>query len=120
MVFDGSWGPEYSDIYNECNSRGAQGPYPRIVGRNACVSEYLNLNAGDEIRIVVAEVPGGRMGGGLFIEEKGVENPGLKDDGKYRLIPFSTDDLTEEDVKLLSEKQLPIETKKVPAFYMKK
>ena len=89
---------------------------PRVVGRTVCIGDFVDLNAGDKLRIVVAEVPGGRMGGGLFIEEEGVENPGMKNDGKYRFIPFSTSDLTDEDVELLKAKKMPIETKKVPFF----
>jgi len=116
VVFDGSWGGQYSKIYQECSSRGEQSSLPRVIGRTTCIGDYVQLNAGDELRIVVAEIPGGRMGGGLFIEEKGVENPGIKDDGKYRYIPFTTSAITSEDAQILEGKQMSIEVEQVPVF----
>ncbi len=117
VVFDGSWNGSYSDLHSECNLRGSQAKdYPKIVGRNVCIGDYVNLKAGDNLRIVVAEIPGGRLGGGLFIEEKGVKNPGLKANGEYRYIPFTTNELTDEDITLLEDKNTPIETGNVPYF----
>ena len=118
IIFDGSWGPEYSDVYSDCNSRGERAGYPRILRRTVCIGDYVRLNAGDRLRIVVAEIPGGRMGGGLFIEEKGVKNPGHKDDGAYRYVPFSTGEISDEDAKILEAKEFPVEVKKVPVFEM--
>lgn len=111
MVLDASWSPGYTA---EGQSKGIIEGAPRRAYFGC--SDYLSLKEGDKIRIVVGEVPGGQMGGGLYVEERGVENPGVRRDGVFTLIPFSTLSLSKEDQDILKSKKLPMEVRDVPVF----
>jgi len=69
LVLDGSYhnwtGFEYEDEH----------PHAYLTGTSNKYGKWVNIKQGDKLRIVLAEVPGGKMGGGLQIQEK---------DRKYR------------------------------------
>ena len=118
LVLDGSWQAGYTQDYSDFNVKHEKAP--KLGGRDAAMGPYISLRAGDEIRVVVGEVPGGSIVGGLFIEEEGVENPGYKKDGQYRYIPFCTQELNEEDRGNLRSKKLTVEADEIPVFTIKR
>ncbi|WP_411827851.1 hypothetical protein [Luteolibacter sp. AS25] len=115
LVLDGSFFP-----YSSLSQPAMQGPMMR-KNKPLIEGEWVRLSAGTKIKIIVAESPGGQMGGGLFIREKGK---------KYRqaaggdvLPPFTTIPLSGEDRKILrnipimgGQGSFPIEMDDVPVF----
>jgi hypothetical protein len=83
--------------------------------------KWVKLTEGTKVRIVVAESPGGHMGGGLFIREKGKSYRQAED--AVVLPPFTTAALTNEDKEKLrnipkmgAPGNFPIEVEDVPVF----
>ena len=119
IVFDGSHLAGYTDLFEEMEIH-PHAPAMRGVPSGTLMSQYISLKEGDRMRIVVSEIPGGHLGGGLFVEEQGVENPGLAKDGIYRPIPFCTKELTEDDKEILSKKRsFPLSIEDIPIFKFK-
>jgi len=89
-VLDASWEPGYSKL--QFNQDGPKLPgIPKPI-RNG---EWLNLKAGEtyDLKILVAEIPGGSFGCFLFYQIKGEE----------KLRVFSTKPITNEEKKVLRE-----------------
>jgi len=102
VVFEGSW-TDYTGKLNEKN----QIPGPRMIGRPMIKADrYIELEKGDSIRIIIGESPGGHLGGGLFVAEKGVEYK-KNDAGQDILPPFTTQALTSEDIDRLKSIDYP-------------
>lgn len=84
------------------------------------VGDWVNIKNGTDIKIVVGESPGGHMGGGLFIEQEGVDYKPDGEGGKI-LPPFTTEPLGVEEIERLEKivgggKPFPIELENVPHF----
>ncbi len=113
LVLDASWQEGYSGEFNKYELNR---DIPQIFRKPFRMSEYLQLNAGDKITIVLGEGPGGHLEGGLFVEEEGVVNPGVAKDGNYLPIPFCTMLLTERDKELLAQRKVKVCVDNVPVF----
>ncbi len=75
--------------------------------------DYIKLKKGDEVTLVVAEIPGGKVGGQLLVQLEKHEY--AKDSsGDPKLHPFICDDATEEDLKKI--KDAGLETENIPKF----
>lgn len=106
IVFDGSYDSVYSDKFNSSKNAG----FDIMRGFKNRSSDYLRFKAGDRVRILVGEVPGGIVGGGLFVELKGSQYP----DG---FPPFTTRSLTSGDKKRINDlKNVHIDTRSTPIF----
>jgi len=91
-------------------------PGPSLVAKGMIKGDkFIPMSKGDEIRIVVGEVPGGFVGGGLFVAEEGVKYKKNKA-GQDILPPFTTLPLTSEDIKRLKNTKYPMELDNVPVF----
>lgn len=83
--------------------------------------KYIRLGKKSDIKIVICESPGGHMGGGLFIQEKG-KNYHKDNRGGSILPPFTTESLRQEDkdrmngIQRLQGGHFPIELNDVPVF----
>lgn len=84
-------------------------------------SDWVNIRARTKIKIVVGESPGGHMGGGIFIQEKGKKYK--QAEGGDILPPFTTSPLRDEDVERLKNIKkmylpgnFPMELDEVPVF----
>lgn len=78
--------------------------------------EYVTLKKGDEITLVLAEVPGGLIGGCLMVQEEGFEYK--KDSYEDPVLhPFVCADLSPQERKSLSKK---FETRDIPKFSFEK
>lgn len=112
IVFDGSWGKGFSSDYNKMQtasmSHGISG-----LREKSKMSEYITPKAGDKIRIVVGEIPGGSLGGGLFVEEKKNEGKNLKP------IPFVTVPVEGEVKSILRDKGVDLDLRDVPVYNFK-
>ncbi len=116
VVFDGCYNAGYTKSFGKMEMH-PNAPHLNGAPGGTRMGPFIHPREGDHLRIVVGEIPGGNMGGGLFIEEKGVENPGMAKDGKYRPIPFCTVPLSDKDKKALRGKKLmEFSTEKVPVF----
>ena len=114
IVFDGSW-----DEYTGKLALGNELPGPSFFKRTPMVrgDKFIPISKGDRIRILVGEVPGGKVGGGLFVAEEGVKYKKNKA-GQDILPPFVTVPLTSEDIKRLEQINYPMELQNVPVFPM--
>ncbi|MGJ8676900.1 MAG: hypothetical protein ACSHX0_05245 [Akkermansiaceae bacterium] len=113
IVLDGSFNAfgAYTDKYDD----GESLPGAKINGKLLRAGKYVNLKAGDKIVIVAGEVPGGMLGGGLFIQKKDKKyllNPG----GGPILPPFTTVRLSEKAKSRLRDFPYRIEVNDVPVF----
>ena len=109
LVLDGSWTEDYSDMKQKFKEG------PGMVGRKPIrEGKWVKLNPGTKIKIVVGESPGGKMGGGLFIREKGKKYK--QQGGGDVLPPFTTSPLSKDDKQKLNGLRFPIETDDVPTF----
>ena len=104
VVFDGSWQNGYTDYFDESES------YKQGGDKNMRVAgSYISPKVGDKIRIVVGEVPGGLIGGGLFIEEEGRDTVRAP-------IPFTSVPIEGEVREILEAKVRPMTLDDVPVF----
>ena len=115
LVLDGSF-LSYSDLAQPLK-KGAEmrKTKPLVEGK------WVKLNPGTKLKIVVGESPGGKMGGGLFIREKGKKYKQVA--GGDVLPPFTTSPLSNDDKKKLKAIKkmgaggnFPIEVDDVPLF----
>ncbi|MGJ8642423.1 MAG: hypothetical protein ACSHX9_03370 [Luteolibacter sp.] len=116
MVLDASFRDDYSS-FNQTNKSGAQ----MRKGKSLIEGEWVRLIEGSRVKIIVGESPGGEMGGGLFIREKGKKY--RQANGGDVLPPFTTGGLTKEDIKKLKKIEImgsggdyPVEVDDVPIF----
>ncbi|MDF1739087.1 MAG: hypothetical protein P1U86_08005 [Verrucomicrobiales bacterium] len=79
-------------------------------GQGGQVGPWFRLSGGDELVIVVGEIPGGALGGGLFCQEKGVNYK----EGKFA--PFVIGNLSEEDRARLKAVQ-GCTLERIPSFF---
>lgn len=112
VVFDGSWSDHTGDFDKGEDVPGAT-MFDKVKMRRN--KKFISLRKGDDIRIVIGESPGGFVGGGLFVEEKGVKYKKNKD-GQYILPPFCAEPLDSDDIKRLKKIKYPIELDDVPVF----
>lgn len=116
LVLDGSFKSNYSDFRRS----GMAGTEMRPNGP-VYEGKWVRLINGSRLKIVVAESPGGSMGGGLFIREKGKSYK--KKNGGDVLPPFVIGAFTNKDASKLKNIQtvgsgkFPIEVKDVPVFF---
>lgn len=110
LILDGS----YSDLGGDMR-KGEVVPGQSLINVPMRASRYIRIKKGTKLRIVIGEVPGGLMGGGLFIQKKG-ETYKKNSDGQPILPPFTTEPLREEDKNRLRDMAYPIEVDKVPVF----
>lgn len=115
LVLDGSFS-SYSDL-----PQPTMGGAELRKGKPLIEGTWVRLIEGTRLKIVVGESPGGHMGGGLFIREKGKSY--RQSGGADVLPPFTTGTLTKEDIKKLknipkmgSSGDFPIEVDDVPIF----
>lgn len=111
IVFDGSW-TDHSGEFD----KGEDVPRPSLVHplmRKA--PEFISLHEGDDILIVIGESPGGRVGGGLFVEEEG-KTYKKNEGGANILPPFCAEALDRDDIKKLKKIKYPMELNDVPVF----
>ncbi|MGJ8634737.1 MAG: hypothetical protein ACSHX7_12540 [Luteolibacter sp.] len=118
LVLDGSFFSYSSLPQPEKKGAVMRNDKPLIEGK------WVKLIEGSKVKIVVGESPGGQMGGGLFIREKGKKYK--QAEGGDILPPFTTAALTSEDTRKLKSIQkmglkgdFPIELKDVPVFHPK-
>ncbi len=116
LVLDGSWNDGYSSQYNSMDTRN---DLPKVFGPPFKAGKFIKLRRGDSLTVIVGEVPGGGLTGGLFIEEEGVENPSLAAGGEFLPIPFCTSPLSEADLKSLDERKIKVCTTDIPHFPIK-
>ena len=116
MVLDGSLQSFYTNFPKPKMGGTTMRPNtPLIEGK------WVKLTPGTRIKIVVAESPGGSMGGGLFIREKGKTY--RQEKGADVLPPFAVGAVTKADVRKLNKIEtvgsgtFPIETKDIPVFF---
>lgn len=115
LVLDASF-ISYSDL-----PQPTMGGTEMRKGKPLIEGTWVRLIEGSRIKIIVGESPGGQMGGGLFIREKGKSYRQAK--GADILPPFTTGALTKEDIKKLKKIEImgasgdfPIEVDDVPIF----
>jgi hypothetical protein len=115
LVLDGSY-ISYSDL-----PQPTMGGSEMRKGKPLIEGTWVRLIEGSRIKIVVGESPGGHMGGGLFIREKGKSYKQVR--GADVLPPFTTGGLTKDDIKKLKKIEMmggggdfPIEVDDVPIF----
>jgi|GEM_PF-3379347 len=116
LVLDASFGPDYSNL-KQVAKPGAvmRRGKPMIVGK------WVSLRQGVKLKIIVGESPGGHLGGGLFIREKGKKYD--QEEGGDVLPPFTTVELSAEDKSRMKKIPMmnlsgnfPIELNDVPVF----
>lgn len=116
IVLDGSWQKIKSGI-----SKPKMGGTLMRPNGSLIEGEWVRLINGSKVKIIVAESPGGSMGGGLFIRERGKSYK--KERGADVLPPFAIGALSKEDVRKLKKIEtvgsgnFPIEVNDVPAFF---
>lgn len=121
IVLDGCFQDGYTSKFKDMDDHPDAIPMRGIPDRMS-MGDYVKPRKGDKLRIIVGEIPGGGLGGGLFIEEKGVKNPGLELDGLYRPIPFSTVYIDADEKLVYStgnsqkRKASPVWTEEVPVY----
>ena len=87
----------------------------KVGGRPLYAGPWFKFRRGDDIKIIIGESPGGFVGGGIFIQEKGKEYK-KTDAGVIKLPPFTTVPLSEADTKRLESFEMPVEVDDVPVF----
>lgn len=94
LVLDGSWVIGRAPTATNFRPSGEIPDHPhfRQPGR---IGPWFKLSGGDELVIVVGEIPGGHLGGGLFCQEKGVNYK------KGQFAPFVIGKLSADDRKRL-------------------
>lgn len=112
LVLDGSYhnwtGFTYTDEH----------PRVHLTGVSAKYGEWFKFKRGDKLRIVLAEVPGGRMGGGLQIQEKDMKY--RKDDDGHPILPvFTLNKLSRDDRKRIEAYEVPVNVRKSPEIRVK-
>lgn len=111
LVFDGSWrNNRYTDFQSSQKIFGRKSLIPQAF----LESDYIKLDSNNKIKIIVGETPGGFVGGGLFIKEKGKKYKVAN--GQEILPPFSTEPLSKETKERLLAMPIPIEVDDVPVF----
>ncbi|MGJ8634232.1 MAG: hypothetical protein ACSHX7_09960 [Luteolibacter sp.] len=86
-----------------------------VTGLGDAYGEYLQLKKGDVVQIVIAEIPGGRVGGALKVQEEGKTY--RKDDhGDPILPPFVVGKLSRDEEEALENTPLKLKFTSIPKF----
>ena len=110
LVLDGSYVIAEAPTATRFRPSGTTPKDRTIFRQPGVIGPWFKLGSGDELIIVVGEIPGGALGGGLFCQEKGVNYK----EGKFS--PFVIGKLNDEDKARL--KAIPGCTlEKIPSVY---
>ena len=115
LILDASHNPYYSDFKpSEVHPKS-------LLGKPYRYGSYVEFKKGDNLKIILAEVPGGQCGGALFIQKEGQKYK--KDDWDFPILPpFCLEKLSTKDKKRIRGYKFPVETQgtKIPEFRVKK
>lgn len=86
-----------------------------FVGKGDAYGEYVELKKGDELKIVIVEIPGGGMGGTLKVQ---VKDEKYKEDshGDPILHPFVAGKLSRDDKEKLEKSRIEFDLRGIPDF----
>jgi len=113
LVLDGSYHNWTEFKYED------EHPHAYLTGIGNKYGKWVRMKPGDRLRIVLAEVPGGHMGGGLQIQEK--DRKYRKDDHDHPILaPFCLEKLSRDDKKRLESYGAPVDIRRIPEFRIKK
>ncbi|MDP4625166.1 MAG: hypothetical protein NWT08_08510 [Akkermansiaceae bacterium] len=86
-----------------------------LTGIGDAYGEYIQLKKGDTLQIVVAEIPGGNIGGTLKVQVKDKHYKDDKHDDPI-LHPFVAGELSRDDEKVLEESGIEFDLRQIPEF----